>query len=62
MKWLCCGKCKKSNTEDVRSLDYSHCLLNEVPTEIFLYERTLEKLYLDSNRVMSLTKRILTYF
>lgn len=51
MSWLCCGKCQGNTAEDVRFLDYSHTLLNEVPNEIFLYERTLEKLYLDSNRV-----------
>lgn len=51
MSWFCCTQCKQNNAEDIRSLDYSHCLLQEIPAEIYMHERTLEKLYLDSNRV-----------
>lgn len=49
------GVQRKDNDEDdddgVRMLDFSHGGLVEVPDNIFLYERTLEKLFLESNRV-----------
>lgn len=48
---LLCGKCCQSNVENVNLLDYSHSLLREVPADIYVFERTLEKLYLNSNHV-----------
>lgn len=37
-------------------LDYSHCSLQQVPKEIFSFERTLEELYLDANQIEELPK------
>lgn len=51
MPWWGCGQCKESNEDNIVCLDYNHMSLTEVPTEIFTFERTLEDLYLESNRV-----------
>ena len=51
MPWKCFLNCVRPETEDVRQLDYQHCMLQDVPPQVFAYERTLEELYLDSNRV-----------
>ncbi|ODM97759.1 Protein LAP2, partial [Orchesella cincta] len=56
--WKACCSClpccaKKDEPEDVQELDFRHCSLCEVPPDIFTYERTLEKLDLGSNQVMS---------
>lgn len=37
-------------------LDYSHCGLQQVPKEVFNFERTLEELYLDANQIEELPK------
>lgn len=37
-------------------LDYSHCSLQQVPKEVFSFERTLEELYLDANQIEELPK------
>lgn len=52
MNWLSCFVCKKKTSEDVRTLDFNRSSLKEVPPEIFNFERTLENLYLDGNKVM----------
>lgn len=39
-------------------LDYSHCSLQQVPKEVFNFERTLEELYLDANQIEELPKVI----
>ena len=38
--------------EQIYSIDYSHQALNDVPIDIFQYERTLEILYLNANMVI----------
>lgn len=38
------------------TLDYSHCSLEQVPKEIFTFEKTLEELYLDANQIEELPK------
>ncbi|KAJ9582871.1 hypothetical protein L9F63_022783, partial [Diploptera punctata] len=50
MPWKCFMNCVRSQAEDVRQLDYQHSMLQDVPPEVFAYERTLEELNLDSNR------------
>ena len=37
-------------------LDYRHCSLDDVPNEIFAYERTLETLRLDCNNIRDLPR------
>lgn len=39
-------------------LDYSHCSLQQVPKEVFSFERTLEELYLDANQIEELPKQL----
>lgn len=52
MPWWTCFNCiNLKNPDDVLTLDFSHCLLFDVPPDVFQYERTLEELYLNSNRV-----------
>lgn len=49
LKWCSC--LKKNQMEDVRILDFSHSHLVDVPPDVFQYERTLEELHLEANRV-----------
>lgn len=42
--------------EDVRTLDYRHCSLTDVPGEVFNVERTLEELLVDSNQIQDLPR------
>lgn len=51
MNWFSCFVCKKKTSEDIRTLDFNRSSLKEVPPEIFNFERTLENLYLDGNKV-----------
>lgn len=37
--------------DQVKSLDFSNHMLTDVPPDVFQFERTLEELYLNSNRV-----------
>ncbi|XP_071439275.1 erbin [Hetaerina americana] len=55
MPWKCFS-CIKSDTEDIVRLDYRHCSLSDVPPEVFAFERTLEELYLDANRIKDLPR------
>lgn len=48
--------CLRPAREEVRVLDYAHCGLEEVPTEVFNYERTLEELYLNANQIKDLPR------
>ncbi|XP_076307079.1 uncharacterized protein LOC143223255 isoform X2 [Tachypleus tridentatus] len=48
--------CFRSETDDVQVLEYSHCSLNDVPSEVFAYERTLEELFLDANQIKDLPR------
>ncbi|KAL4237050.1 Leucine-rich repeat-containing protein [Mactra antiquata] len=44
--------------EDVKILDYRHCSLNDVPGEVFNFERTLEELLVDSNQIKDLPREL----
>lgn len=61
MPWWKFLNCLSVNHQNIISiLDYSHHSLNDVPPYIFQYERTLEELYLNSNRVsFSINKNFL---
>lgn len=49
-------RCLRGEEETVTSLDYSHCSLEQVPKEVFSFEKTLEELYLDANQIEELPK------
>lgn len=55
MPWWSCISCTsrstRPNCNDIVVLDYAHHSLHDVPPDVFQYERTLEELYLSSNRV-----------
>ncbi|XP_048844464.1 leucine-rich repeat-containing protein 7-like isoform X1 [Brienomyrus brachyistius] len=52
-------RCFRGEEQEVISvLDYSHCSLQQVPKEIFSFERTLEELYLDANQIEELPKQL----
>lgn len=53
--FLCCVR---PGVEDVVELDYSHQSLTDVPTEVFVYERTLETLLCQSNRIQELPRQL----
>ncbi|KAJ8377822.1 hypothetical protein AAFF_G00251410 [Aldrovandia affinis] len=49
-------RCFRGEEDVISVLDYSHCSLQQVPKEIFNFERTLEELYLDANQIEELPK------
>ncbi|KAM6188034.1 erbin-like isoform 2-T2 [Sarcoramphus papa] len=51
-------RCLRGEEEAVTMLDYSHCSLEQVPKEIFTFEKTLEELYLDANQIEELPKQL----
>ncbi|XP_040434205.1 erbin-like isoform X2 [Falco naumanni] len=51
-------RCLRGEEEVVTMLDYSHCSLEQVPKEIFTFEKTLEELYLDANQIEELPKQL----
>uniref|UniRef100_A0A8C1QTS1 Erbb2 interacting protein n=1 Tax=Cyprinus carpio TaxID=7962 RepID=A0A8C1QTS1_CYPCA len=51
-------RCLRGEEEPVTSLDYSHCSLEQVPKEVFSFEKTLEELYLDANQIEELPKQL----
>nr|XP_014344760.1 PREDICTED: protein LAP2 [Latimeria chalumnae] len=51
-------RCLRGEEEAVTALDYSHCSLEQVPKEIFTFEKTLEELYLDANQIEELPKQL----
>ncbi|KAM3965192.1 leucine rich repeat containing protein 7 lap1 [Aphomia sociella] len=53
--FLCCVR---PGVEDVVELDYSHQSLTDVPSDVFVYERTLETLYCQSNRINELPRQL----
>ncbi|XP_032517243.2 leucine-rich repeat-containing protein 1-like [Danaus plexippus] len=53
--FLCCVR---PGVEDIVELDYSHHSLTDVPTEVFVYERTLETLLCQSNRITELPRQL----
>lgn len=54
-------RCFRGEEEVISVLDYSHCSLQQVPKEIFSFERTLEELYLDANQIEELPKVIMLF-
>ncbi|TNN38020.1 Leucine-rich repeat-containing protein 7 [Liparis tanakae] len=55
-------RCFRGEEEVISVLDYSHCSLQQVPKEIFSFERTLEELYLDANQIEELPKLVPSLF
>nr|XP_026492368.1 protein lap1-like [Vanessa tameamea] len=53
--FLCCVR---PGVEDIVELDYSHHSLTDVPSEVFVYERTLETLLCQSNRITELPRQL----
>ncbi|XP_063154179.1 leucine-rich repeat-containing protein 7 isoform X4 [Candoia aspera] len=51
-------RCFRGEEEIITVLDYSHCSLQQVPKEVFNFERTLEELYLDANQIEELPKQL----
>ncbi|KAM5256717.1 leucine-rich repeat-containing protein 7 isoform 3-T3 [Ctenodactylus gundi] len=51
-------RCFRGEEEIISILDYSHCSLQQVPKEVFNFERTLEELYLDANQIEELPKQL----
>ncbi|XP_059583917.1 leucine-rich repeat-containing protein 7 isoform X1 [Alligator mississippiensis] len=51
-------RCFRGEEETISVLDYSHCGLQQVPKEVFNFERTLEELYLDANQIEELPKQL----
>lgn len=49
--WKCFPCRRFKNEEVVTVLDHSNCTLTDVPPDVLQHERTLEELYLSSNRV-----------
>ncbi|NXU59223.1 LRRC7 protein, partial [Turnix velox] len=54
-------RCFRGEEEVISVLDYSHCGLQQVPKEVFSFERTLEELYLDANQIEELPK-VMAFF
>ncbi|XP_070525829.1 protein lap1 isoform X2 [Cardiocondyla obscurior] len=54
--WWQCAACLRTQEEDICELQLNHCNLYDVPPDVFIYERTLEKLYLDANRIRDLPR------
>ena len=51
----CCPSlCFRPKTDNVTALDFSHHCLEDVPSNVFSHERTLEELGLDSNQIRDL--------
>ncbi|GBP97199.1 Erbin [Eumeta japonica] len=53
--FLCCVR---PGIEDVMELDYSHQSLADVPTDVFVYERTLETLLCQCNHITELPRQL----
>ncbi|XP_043481036.1 protein lap1 [Leptopilina heterotoma] len=54
--WWQCAACLRAQEEDICELQLNHCNLYDVPPDVFIYERTLEILYLDANRIKDLPR------
>ncbi len=48
--------CLRKQEDDVTVLDYRHCGLEHMPSEVFNYERTLEELNVDANQIRDLPR------
>jgi len=53
---------RQNKDDDATSLDYRHSSLNDVPSDVFTHERTLEELHLDSNRIRDLPRVCIDLF
>lgn len=51
MPLSCFSWCQSTEDNGVKEIDLSNSALHDVPPSIFLHERTLDTLYLNSNRV-----------
>ena len=59
MAFFSCFSCFKPAEEiEVTELDFAHCSLNDVPNDVFAYERTLECLCLESNNIRDLPRQL----
>lgn len=60
MAFFSCFTCFKAANEDqeVLELDYAHQSLNDVPNEVFAFERTLEELVLECNNIRDLPRQL----
>lgn len=56
--WKCFPCRKTKNEEIITILDHSNCTLTDVPSDVLQHERTLEELYLSSNRISSLSPQL----
>ncbi|XP_063984452.1 protein lap1 isoform X1 [Diachasmimorpha longicaudata] len=54
--WWQCTACLRAQEEDICELQLNHCNLYDVPPDVFIYERTLEMLHLDANRIKDLPR------
>ncbi|XP_076749577.1 leucine rich repeat containing protein 7 lap1 isoform X1 [Xylocopa sonorina] len=54
--WWQCTACLRTQEEDICELHLNNYNLYDVPPDVFIYERTLEKLYLDANRIKDLPR------
>ena len=48
--------CLHAPKEEIDILDYSHCSLTDIPSDVFLHERTLVELLVDNNRIHDLPR------
>ncbi|XP_050403943.2 erbin isoform X1 [Patella vulgata] len=53
-----CPCLKPQIEDDITTLDYRHCSLADVPSEVFNFERTLEELLTDSNQIRDLPREL----
>lgn len=53
---------RQNKDDDATSLDYRHSSLNDVPSDVFTHERTLEELRLDSNHIRDLPRVCSAWF
>ncbi|KAB0801216.1 hypothetical protein PPYR_05570 [Photinus pyralis] len=58
MNWCKCLSCINPEVEDVTTLDFSCSTLKEVPALVFNFERTLQHLYLDCNKIVELPRTL----
>ncbi|XP_055858254.1 protein lap1 [Episyrphus balteatus] len=56
--WKCFPCRKFKNEEIITILDHSNCTLTDVPPDVLQHERTLEELYLSSNRISALSPQL----
>ena len=59
MAFLSCFSCFKPEEDvEVTELDFAHCSLYDVPNDVFVHERTLECLDLESNNIRDLPRQL----